>query len=288
MPSKIDDERIIKKIKPHPFSFGKLYLIFIYISAIGVFHILFKENLVSFFQGLPLVSVFSSQIPLVTWWLLLIIPGVVVALLRISWKWLLLFVGIAASLTGFRFYLGVDFGGMNLALIGIGLIGLALSDVYRISHKFYITNYRLITEIGFLKNEKRTLLYSKINDLVFQKPPLGKIFNFGTIIPITGSGFGLGEDFSMAGAGVGGSAEEGKASVGGGIGFGGGKTIQNPRARSPYVLFGVTNPQDLYDEIIGYMHSMEEGHHLQKISNDIEELLAKGEDESEIQGSEDN
>lgn len=288
MRTRIDDEEVIKKMKPHPFSFGKLYSIFLYISAIGVLFIFFHEEMVSFFQGIPIISMISSQLPLLVWWLLLLVPGIIVALLKISWKWLALFLGIAASLTGLRFYIGVGFFGMNLSLIGVGLLGIALSDLYRISHKFYITNYRIITEIGFIKNEKRTLLYSKINDLVVQKPLIGKIFNFGTIIPITGSGFGLGEDFSMAGAGVGGSAEEGKTSIGGGIGFGGGKTIQNPRARSPYVLFGVSDPKGLFDKIIEFMHSMEEGHYLQKISENVDELVDKGGDQSEHKDSPNN
>lgn len=287
MVSTLENEEVIEKIKPHPFSFQKIYGVFIYIMAVGGFHYYFQDELISFFNGLPIIEMFSSQMPILTWWILLVVPGVIVALLRISWKWLALFLVIATSLTAFRYYLGVGFSGMNLSLIGVGLLGLALSDLYRISHKFYITNYRIITKIGFLKSEKRALLYSKINDLVIQKPILGRLFNFGTIIPITGSGFGLGEDFSIAGAGVGASSEKGKTGVGGGIGFGGGKTIQNPRARSPYVLFGVSNPQRLYDKILEYMHSMEEGRYLQKISENVEELVNEGGERSETKGSED-
>jgi hypothetical protein len=64
---------------------------------------------------------------------------------------------------------------------------------------------------------------------------LGFLFQFGDIIPITQSGFGLGADATFAGAGA--SHAPVKKS---GIGFfmGGNKEIQTPRTRSYYKLQG--------------------------------------------------
>lgn len=285
MKSKLKGEEVYKKLKPHPLSFSKIYLTFLYVSVIGVIHILYSEQMISFFANLPVLSIFSQHAPILIWWLMLVIPGIIVALLRISWKWLALFIGIALSLTSLSYLMEISYFEMNLALVGIGVFGIVFSDLYRLSHKFSITNYRIITEVGFIKTEKRTLLYNKINDLVIQKPLLGKFLNFGTIIPVTGSGFGLGEDFSVAGAGVGAGVEEKGTGVGGLLGFGGGKTIQNPRAKSPYVLFGVNSPNKVHDKIVEFMHDKEESHYLEKISEDIDDLVNEEGIDSEDEGT---
>ena len=64
---------------------------------------------------------------------------------------------------------------------------------------------------------------------------MGQIFGFGTIIPISQSGFGLGTDNSFAGGGV--QVGEKKAKIFGF--FGGGKEVQTPRTRTYYELHGV-------------------------------------------------
>ena len=64
---------------------------------------------------------------------------------------------------------------------------------------------------------------------------MGQIFGFGTIIPISQSGFGLGTDTSFAGGGV--QIGEKKAKLMGF--FGGGKEVQTPRTRTYFELHGV-------------------------------------------------
>jgi len=79
------------------------------------------------------------------------------------------------------------------------------------------------------------LRYDKVSDINSKQGILGQIFGFGTIIPISQSGFGLGSDSSFAAGGV--QVGEKKAKFMG-I-FGGGKEVQTPRARSYYELHGV-------------------------------------------------
>lgn len=86
-----------------------------------------------------------------------------------------------------------------------------------------------------MKKRERTLRYDKITDIDGSQGILGQIFDFGTIIPITQSGFGLGSDQTFAGGGA-----EAKGKKLGIFGFvGGGKEVKTPRARSYYELHGV-------------------------------------------------
>jgi len=98
-----------------------------------------------------------------------------------------------------------------------------------------ISNLRIIFKGGVVTKRERTLRYDKITDINAKQGILGQIFGFGTIIPISQSGFGLGSDQSFAAGGV----ELGTKKAGFlGI-FGGGKEVQTPRARSYYELHGI-------------------------------------------------
>jgi membrane protein YdbS with pleckstrin-like domain len=164
-------------------------------------------------------------------------------------------VGVIASLMAiqwsiFFLYLMVVLGGLGILLwqprldpklfilvysIVVSIAGFLIVEVYRRSHKYYITNLRIMFKGGVLTKRERTIRYEKITDINSRQGVLGQIFGFGTIIPVSESGFGLGSDKSMAGGGV---------EVGGTktrlFGFaGGGKEVQTPIARSYYELHGV-------------------------------------------------
>jgi len=51
--------------------------------------------------------------------------------------------------------------------------------------------------------KRREVFYDRISDLIFERSILGRILNFGSIIPLTASGIGTGMDISLIGAGVG-------------------------------------------------------------------------------------
>ena len=92
-----------------------------------------------------------------------------------------------------------------------------------------------------ITKQERTLRYDKISDINSKQGILGQIFGFGTIIPISQSGFGLGSDNSFAAGGV--QMGEKKVKF---LGlFGGGKELQTPRTRSYYELHGVFPYKDI-------------------------------------------
>jgi len=119
--------------------------------------------------------------------------------------------------------------------ISISILGFLLVEWYRQSHKYIISNQRIIFKGGIVTKEERTLRYDKISDINAKQGILGQIFGFGTIIPISQSGFGLGSDESIAAGGI---QLGGKKAGIFGL-FGGGKEVQTPRARSYYELHGV-------------------------------------------------
>jgi hypothetical protein len=108
-------------------------------------------------------------------------------------------------------------------------------ETYRRSHKYIISNKRIIFRGGIITKVERTLRYDKITDINSKQGIIGQIFGFGTIIPISQSGFGLGSDQSIAGGGI--AAGEKKAKF---FAFAaGGKEINTPMARTYYELHGV-------------------------------------------------
>lgn len=228
------------------------------------------------------------------WVLALIVPGCVVSFIRINWGWLLLalFLSIVGVCTHVwqkeileyslnfaqeqkvcqniddilhRYFPLYDALKQKLTiteisnywLILVSFTGLFLANSYRRSHRYYITNRRIITRFGFWITRERDLLYSKIDDLVAHQGLLGKIFGFGTLIPISASGIGTGSDQAIWMAGA-----EQKLPVGPSlkITMGGGRTVTVPRAPSFYSLYGVPNPEYLRNIMLKEMEKREYGY----------------------------
>jgi len=242
-------EELIRALRPHPLAFYRLYGIWVYLALVGVY-----------FSSGPRIEVLEMSPETsarVLWWLSILVPAVLIALFRINWRWLFALVipGLLAfylpSQPDYNAFIEnaglVWFGNQNHILTVFGVLGVLGTEEHRRAHRYYITNWRLIMESGHLGVHRRTLLYRNINDLVVEQSFAGKVFNFGTIIPITASGLGLGDDFSMAGAALG--------MRGGMVGAGGGKAISTPRGRSHHLLEGVGHPEKVHDLIISLMHS---------------------------------
>ena len=241
-------EEMIRALRPHPLAFYRLYGIWIYIALVGVYF--------SSYPGIQIFDMSPENSARILWWLSILVPAVLIALFRINWRWLAA-LGVPAllafGLPGRPEYIALLEGSglawfmdPNHILTTFGLLGVLGTEGHRRSHRYYITNWRLIMESGHLGVHRRTLLYKNINDLVVEQSFPGKVFNFGTIIPITASGLGLGDDFSLAGAAVGGRAM---------VGAGGGKAVSTPRGRSHHLLEGVGRPEEVHDLIISLMHS---------------------------------
>jgi hypothetical protein len=181
---------------------------------------------------------------LILWSLVLLLVGVIASLVAIQWSIFFLYLGVVAGSLGLLFWQHWEKDPALFILvysIAVSIAGFLIVELYRRSHKYYITNLRIMFKGGVLTKRERTIRYEKITDINSRQGILGQIFGFGTIIPISESGFGLGSDKTLAGGGV--EVGGAKARL---FGFaGGGKEVQTPIARSYYELHGVYPFKDI-------------------------------------------
>jgi len=223
----LENEREMKNIVPHPLSFINYHSLWIIPFIWGIF-------LLWFYSKFDLTSM---AIGITLWIAGLSIFGIIASFLMIKWRIFILYITVAivGTFIMWKYNLWNKF---NTFLPGYTMIvfifGMLFVEIYRKSHCYTITNFRLILKGGIIRKKERSLRYDKITDLSGEQGILGRIFGFGNIIPITQSGFGLGEDEAFIGGGVS-SGKRAKF-----FGFaGGGKDVKMPRARSYYELHGV-------------------------------------------------
>ena len=228
----LKNEKLEKVLSPHPLSFMRYQSLCIFLLIWGV---LFGW-MVNFsdFRGL-----LSNEITAIgVWGMVLLVVGVIAALTTIRWSIFFMYAGIFLGGIGLMLWqnwLGAYGSFIPFYTLTISILGFLLVEWYRRSHKYVISNQRIMFKGGIITKEERTLRYDKISDINAKQGVLGQIFGFGTIIPISQSGFGLGADQSFAAGGV--QLGEKKAKFMGL--FGGGKEVQTPRARSYFELHGV-------------------------------------------------
>lgn len=226
-------EKIEKVLSPHPFSFMNLQALCIYLIVWG----LLSAWIINFSEW---SSTFNNNFWLTVflWGIGLLLAGVVASLFTVRWSIFFLYLGVFAGGTGLIFLLSLqEVVGIFAPAwtISMSIIGFLFVEWYRRSHKYIISNQRLKFKGGVFTKEERTIRYDKISDINSKQGIMGQIFGFGTIIPITQSGFGLGSDESMAGGGIALGGKKAKL-----FGFaGGGRETSTPRARSYYELHGV-------------------------------------------------
>lgn len=233
------DEDLLKEetskmiLSPHPLSFMRYQSLSIFLIIWGI--------LTGWFINLSeWQSTFTENfwLSLLFWGVGLLLAGVVASLVTIRWSIFFMYAAIFASGTGIIFWQGIqDAVGLFAPFytIILSIVGFLMIEAYRRSHKYIISDQRIKFKGGIVTKEERTLRYDKITDINSKQGVLGQIFGFGTIIPISQSGFGLGTDNSFAGGGV--QVGEKKAKIFGF--FGGGKGVQTPRTRTYYELHGV-------------------------------------------------
>jgi len=229
----LENEQVEKVLSPHPLSFMGLQSLCIFLIVWGV--------LIGWFANFSEMkdALFGNYVTIIiAWSFVLLIVGVIASLLTIRWRIFFLYLGVVAGGIGLIFWQNWQDGSgivIPYYTILVSIIGFLIVELYRRSHKYIISNQRIVFKGGVLTKQERTLRYDKVSDINSKQGILGQIFGFGTIIPISQSGFGLGSDSSFAAGGV--QVGEKKAKFMG-I-FGGGKEVQTPRARSYYELHGV-------------------------------------------------
>lgn len=228
----LENEQIEKILSPHPLSFMGLQSLCIFLIIWGILFgwMVNFSDLRTYFIN-PWLSI-------ALWGIILVVVGVIASILTIRWRIFFLYLSIFLVGIAILFWIvNIDESGIFIPFysVSISILGFLLVELFRRSHKYIISNKRLIFKGGVITKQERTLRYDKITDINYKQGILGQIFGFGTIIPISQSGFGLGSDNSFAAGGV--QVGEKKIKF---LGlFGGGKDVQTPRTRSYYELHGI-------------------------------------------------
>lgn len=273
----LKNERILLKTKPHPLSFWPYYMFFLYYIIISIIILTNVDDIVNWFNQslLSAIGIVGVDIVFIAiWWITLVIPALLVSIIRISWRWLIFYVLFAIAGTYLMYKYGFSPLDLYYATIAVGFIGIILTDIYRRSHEYTLTNFRIIATLGFLGLKTRDVFYSKITDVFMEQGMLGKMFNYGTIIPITPAGIGTGLDAAKVEVGVGGAKKiPAGPTVGGGVAVEGEKAVTVPRGRSSFVLYGVFNPDQVRKVILENMAAKEEAPYLERTVELLEKLV---------------
>lgn len=308
----LEGEKVEKTLRPHVLAFYNLFVIWAIIIGISVLFILYADELSDIFRHpmggvvglllpfsgqmdssiasmIPLLSdmnaimgmffgsmiyTISSQeyLPVLLWTVMIVGVGFGISIFRISWRWIFIMIFVSLISVGITLGLGLPGEATYYIAIVLSIVGIIGVELFRRSHRFYVTNFRIITQLKFIGYKENALSYDKINNIVIEQPLVGRIFNFGTLIPITASGLGMGDDFTAVTLGAAGKKGEGHI-IGGAIT--GGRSINVPRTRSSYALFGVAHPKEIYNIVSGYIQEYVEAPYLKEMSKDLKDILKK-------------
>lgn len=233
-----DEELLTNEIKekilsPHPLSFMKFQVLCIFLVIWGIivgWVINFSE-----WQG---AFAGNFWLALSFWGIGLLLAGVIASLSSVRWSIFLLYLVVFLSGTLIIIWQGIQNAiGLFAPIYTIvtSIIGFLLVEWYRRSHKYIITNQRLIFKGGITIKRERSLRYENVVEYDSERGILGQIFGFGTIIPQTPSGVGMGSDSAMAAGGIAVGAKKSKLF---GV-IGGEREVQTPRTRTYYELHGI-------------------------------------------------
>jgi hypothetical protein len=271
-----EGEELKAFVIPHPLAFADFYAVFSYITVLAIIFIFYREQILDWMLSLPVVGWFPEELFTIFWACCVILPFLTVAIVKIVWRWFFFsLILVSAGLTA-TFLLKWPLEYMQLPLISGGVLGILLTEKYRRGHRFYVTSQRIISELRFLSYKRRELTYGKITDVAMAKGVLGSLFGFGTIFPVTASGFGLGEDLAAVTAGVGLTSR----GVTAGTAVTGGRTVSVPRGRSFHTLFGVPRPEEICSMIAKYVYEHEEAPYLKRFSEKVGSIKEKGKPKS--------
>ncbi|MHC1591243.1 MAG: PH domain-containing protein [Candidatus Helarchaeales archaeon] len=122
-----------------------------------------------------------------------VFPGIIIAIVAILVFWAILegfFAYISVSSTSLSFIFPLAQPGLiSLILILFVIVGIitVLGYFYCKSHRYILTNTRIIIFKKFIFMSQREVKYSRITDLLLNVGIFGRLLGFGTIIPISGA-----------------------------------------------------------------------------------------------------
>ncbi len=263
----LGEEKILTSFHPHPLALAGQAMLWVYVLVVSVIMYFIGNQVNVSFKNIPIIGgLMGAYGEYVVYALVIVIPTLIYAVVKIVWRYflvaLLIAVGVPLVLVfvaklplRYTFIIGAT----------VGILGVLAIEIHRRAHKYIVTDRRIIFEYnGVFKKIRRDLVYSRVSDIILEKGVLGKLFNFGNLIPVSQPGLGLGSDMSFVT--VGGSVGK---DVRAGLAVTGGRSVKVPRSRSFYMLYGVPHPERVYDMIVEAIKASEEAPYLKKILDKI-------------------
>ena len=241
-------EKILEEYKPTSLSFISFYAIFAYPLLISIIMFVFWNDLENYFR--PVSHMLFDKIPplLIVIWILMLIPSFFLFLIRIDIKAPLFYLLLSILFTILDL---IELSARRMiiySLIVPSILALVVVELYRRGITYMFTDYRVVIRKRFLIYEERSIPYDKITDVFLVKGILGRIFNYGTIVPITASMVGLSVNTAMVNLGGGlGRTDNVYASIGAA------RSKITPFWLPPFVIYGVPAPEEIYRFILTKM-----------------------------------
>ncbi len=248
----MEGESILQELHPHFLGMYRLYLVWLYLGGVGILLMAKRKELVETLAS-RLPSFTHNTIYLAVWLAAVLIPAAALTFLHVRGRWLAVMVGSAAAAIYLKEFTALGRRGSgwyvdnieNLVLIAMAICGILLTEWFRKRQTYLVTTHRLVVLSRGLFSSVRSLPYSAITDLIQHKTLVGRIFDFGTIIPVTASGIGAGMRSAAVTVGAGGQA--GPVAAGGAMTLGRGT---NTAVESfDYTLYNIPDPEKTYNLI---------------------------------------
>lgn len=192
----IDDEKVYYELNPRLLTLGSKSLFWLVNSVLLSVWLIYKLDI------LNLIETKVESIAILSWvvlkfshniWILPpLLCGLIIAITRIMWKeYAYLLVSLSSLIVLQWFSPQIQDLGPRLLLI-LSLCFLFYQEYVRVGTRYMVTNFRIEFLTPGFSTKTRTVFYTKIQDIQMNVGVFGKIFGYGTIIPITSSGLGTG------------------------------------------------------------------------------------------------
>ena len=78
-----------------------------------------------------------------------------------------------------------------LGLVGLGILGMLIGVVRRNAFTYLITDSDVVVQRQLLRRSVRRIPFSSISDVQVSQSIVGRLANYGDLVPVTKSGYGL-------------------------------------------------------------------------------------------------
>jgi len=240
-------EELLKRLKPHPLAFLRYWIIPIglWVGSVLLGWLSSTDGWSGFEDSVGGITSTKVAAALVLAVIILAIWAVVGFALFFSMRRQWVF-WLPVLVVGVALVFALDPPGMQTAysyLIAVGVVAVIYIEVDRLTYSYYITSSRIIMRKAFVSVRERQVRVEHIQDLVTHQGLLGRLFNYGTIVPITQGQIGIGDEGKalMTGGGVRGPL--GRAEAGAGVAVI--RSKRTPTEDPADVLFGVPDPTEV-------------------------------------------